>query len=131
MPSCSHAHIDHSGLLPKLVKKACGPIYATPPTKDLCEIMLADSAYIQESEVERKNRKLARQNKPLLAPIYTVADAHATMERFEAVDYYRRVAVTLNIIAVLRPSGTCWARHWWSCTLWKKKSESRCFLPAI
>ena len=55
--------------------------------------------------MERKNRKLARQNKPLLAPIYTVADAHATMERFEAVDYYRRVAVTPNIIAVLRPSG--------------------------
>jgi metallo-beta-lactamase family protein len=102
----THAHIDHSGLLPKLVKEGFrGPIYATPPTKDLCEIMLADSAYIQESEVERKNRKLARQNKPLLAPIYTVADAHATMERFEAVDYYRRVAVTPNIIAVLRPSG--------------------------
>jgi metallo-beta-lactamase family protein len=102
----THAHIDHSGLLPKLFKEGFrGPIYATPPTKDLCEIMLADSAYIQESEVERKNRKLARQNKPLLTPIYTVADAHATMGQFEAVDYYRRVAITPNIIAVLRPSG--------------------------
>jgi metallo-beta-lactamase family protein len=102
----THAHIDHSGLLPKLVKQGFrGPIYATEPTKDLCSIMLADSAHIQETEVERKNRKLARQDKPLLTPIYTVADAQATMEQFEAVEYYRRVALFPNVVAVLRPSG--------------------------
>jgi metallo-beta-lactamase family protein len=102
----THAHIDHSGLLPKLTKLGFhGPIYTTEVTRDLCKIMLPDSAYIQESEVERKNRKLARQDKPLLEPIYTVADAHACMNHFKVIPYGQRFTIVPGLEAILRPSG--------------------------
>lgn len=102
----THAHIDHSGLLPKLVKHGFrGAIYATAATRDLCSIMLADSAYIQEAEVERKNRKLARQGQTLLQPIYTVGDVTRCMQQFKETPYYQRISVYPGLDAVLRPSG--------------------------
>ena len=60
----SHAHIDHSGLLPRLVREGYrGPIHATPPTRDLCEVMLADSAHIQEYDFESDLKRARRQGR--------------------------------------------------------------------
>ena len=86
----SHAHIDHSGLLPKLVRHGFrGPIHATPATADLCGVMLPDSAHIQEIEVEQFNRRKAQRNSHTdpVDPIYTAADAAAALEFFRPQDY--------------------------------------------
>lgn len=84
----THAHIDHSGLLPKLTAAGfTGTIYATAATKDLLEFMLRDSAFIQESNTERINSKRERRGQELIEPIYTMEDAEATLLQIEAVDY--------------------------------------------
>lgn len=102
----THAHIDHSGLLPKLVKWGFkGPIYATGVTTDLCEIMLADSGYIQVTEVERKNRRLSRQGKKLLEPIYTVEDAHESMKHFRRMIYDEEVTILPGLRVRFRDAG--------------------------
>jgi len=76
----THAHIDHSGLLPKLVKHGfSGPIYCTEPTADLLEFMLIDSANIQMGNAERHNRRRQRRGQQLIEPIYTEKDAKATL----------------------------------------------------
>ena len=74
----THAHIDHSGMLPALYKDGFrGPIYATPATMALCEIMLRDSAHIQMQEAQWRNRKAERAGRPLYEPIYDMDDAGA------------------------------------------------------
>lgn len=79
----SHAHIDHSGRLPLLVKQGfTGPIYATKPTVDLVQIMLLDSAKIQEQDVEWENRKRQRSGKPKLEPLYGTEDAERALRYF-------------------------------------------------
>ena len=94
----THAHIDHSGRIPKLYNEGFrGPVYATKATCDLCSIMLPDSGHIQENEIEWKNRKRIREGLPPLPPLYTAEDAIRTMEIFEPVMYDEIIQIDENI----------------------------------
>jgi metallo-beta-lactamase family protein len=96
----THAHIDHSGLVPKLVKnRFCGPIYATGPTVDLCSVMLPDSGYIQQFEVDHLNRRNAQRGKAPVEAIYTAEDAKACLTQFRSVTYEHWIAVAPGIQA--------------------------------
>ena len=102
----THAHIDHSGLLPKLMKAGFdGPIYATAATRDLCAVMLPDAGGIQESEVRFRNRRSQRRGRDPVEPIYTAEDGLAVIEQFRRVKIGDPVAVTPDIEAVYWPAG--------------------------
>lgn len=84
----SHAHIDHCGLIPKLVKDGySGTVYATPATRDLAAILMEDSAGIQESDAKFANKRRALQGLPYIQPLYNTEDALLAADRFETVDY--------------------------------------------
>jgi metallo-beta-lactamase family protein len=84
----SHAHIDHSGNLPNLVRRGFdGPIYATPATGDLADIMVRDSGHIQEADAEFINRKRARRGEPLIEPLYTLKDAERVARQVREIPY--------------------------------------------
>ncbi|HEY3823494.1 MAG TPA: MBL fold metallo-hydrolase [Bryobacteraceae bacterium] len=92
----SHAHIDHSGRLPLLVKEGFhGPIYATPATKDLCDAMLRDTGHIAESDAEFVNRK--HPDDPPVQPLYTVDDAAAAMNSFRQVPLHKPTDIGGNL----------------------------------
>lgn len=94
----SHAHIDHSGLIPLLYKNGFrGQVYATEATTDLCRIMLLDSAHIQEFEAQWRNRKNKRAGKDPFEPLYTTEDAMAVLEHFVPCDYGKKVPVCPGI----------------------------------
>jgi metallo-beta-lactamase family protein len=96
----THAHIDHSGLLPKLVREGFrGRILATRGTIDLCSYMLPDSGNIQESEVAALNRRNRTRGRPEVTPIYTQADAVASLQSFHPVDYETWVGVIKGVRA--------------------------------
>lgn len=102
----SHAHIDHSGRIPLLVKRGFkGKIYCTDATADLLEVMLKDSASIQERETEWKNRKNQRSGKPLVEPLYTMKDAEEALKYVVPVMYDQLVELHESIQIVFNDAG--------------------------
>ena len=94
----THAHIDHTGHIPLLVQQGYrGPIYATEATTALCDVMLRDSAHIQEFEAEWKNRKGQRSGAPLVVPLYTIEDAQNALKLFVPEPYGAAVEIAPGI----------------------------------
>lgn len=94
----THAHIDHSGMLPRLYKDGFrGIIYATEATAKLADIMLKDSAHIQMSEIEWKNRKAERSGEENFTPTYTIEDALGAIKLFREVKYNERITVSAGV----------------------------------
>lgn len=101
----SHAHIDHTGLLPRLVKLGFqGKIYCNSSTRDLCELMLADSAHIQESDLERVNTRRERKGLPPLEPLYDVEDVEKTIALMQVVKNEQKFVVGKNTEVVFSPT---------------------------
>ena len=102
----SHAHIDHSGRIPKLIKSGFkGKIYCTKATYDLCSIMLPDSGHIQEMETEWDNRKRKRAGKPIREPLYTVNEAKNSLRYFNPVLYFQKINIGDNITIRFQDAG--------------------------
>jgi len=94
----SHAHIDHSGNIPNLVKSGFeGNIHCTFATRDLCSIMLRDSAHIMEGDIRYLNKKRRRKNLAPVEPIYTVSDATASLTQFVSMDYGRSAYIVPGV----------------------------------
>lgn len=102
----THAHIDHSGRIPKLYKEGYrNPVITTKATRDLCSIMLPDSGHIQEQEIEWRNRKRMREGKEALPPLYTAQDAIDTMEIFKPINYDEIIEIDPNIYVRFNDAG--------------------------
>jgi len=102
----SHAHIDHSGLIPLFVKNGFeGMIICTHATRDLCAIMLQDSGRIQESDTRTYNKKLAKRGLPPVEPIYTAQDALKSLQQFVSITYEQKFRVTENVTLTFTDSG--------------------------
>jgi metallo-beta-lactamase family protein len=94
----SHAHIDHCGLVPRLVAEGFkGPIFCTPPTFDLVEILLVDSARIQEQDIEYSNKHRRKNNLPLLTPLYTEEEVTEALKLFKTVEYNQEYAINPSV----------------------------------
>lgn len=102
----SHAHLDHSGLLPRLVKEGYkGPIYATESCCDLLELMLKDSAHIQEKDAEWESRWRARLGRPPVSPLYTLEDASRALNQRRRVSYGSTIDVARGIRVTFHNAG--------------------------
>lgn len=102
----THAHIDHSGKIPKLVKDGFrGKIITSPPTAELCSIMLLDAAHIQEMDAEWQNRKNKRQAKGTIEPLYTTPDAEASLRYLFPIERDQTIEIEPGIKARLRNAG--------------------------
>ncbi len=102
----THAHMDHAGLVPALVKAGYeGPVYCTPATRDLCEIMLLDSAHIQEMEAAWETRRNLRVGRKPVLPLYDQQDARKALNLFTQIPYGRRQQVASGIHVRFQDAG--------------------------
>ena len=102
----THAHIDHSGLIPKLVKEGFqGKVICTKATFDLCEVMLRDSGHIQEMEAEWQSRKSKRAGGEGVSPLYTVKDAERSLQYFQAIGYNERLPLADGVKVRFQDAG--------------------------
>ena len=102
----SHAHIDHTGLIPRLVAQGFrGPIYTTASTVDLCEVMLMDSARIQERDLERVNGRRSRRGQPELDALYNEDDVRQALSQMIAVGYNQPFAINDSVTGLLTDAG--------------------------
>jgi metallo-beta-lactamase family protein len=102
----THAHIDHSGNIPNLVKQGFkGKIICTKPTFDLCQIMLADSAHIQESDLKFVNKRRIKRGEQPLKPIYSLDDVNKALQLFESYHYSQVIQVCENVKLTFTDSG--------------------------
>ena len=102
----SHAHIDHSGLLPRLFREGFnGRVFATSATRDLCTSMLADSAFIQEKDAAWVNRREGRRGADVIEPLYGITDVHGVMKCFEDVEYGMRFSPLPGLEVEYRDAG--------------------------
>lgn len=102
----THAHIDHCGLIPKLHKQGFnGKIYATSATIDLTQILLEDSAEIQEKNIEDENRRRARNHQEPRVPMYTLEDVKACKTLFSPIEYTKLFSLNENIQARFNDAG--------------------------
>lgn len=122
----THAHIDHSGLLPRLVKNGfSGPVYCTEPTKDLLDIMLLDSAHIQEMEAEWANRKRARRGGEFVDPLYTVDDAARTATFLKPVRYREVFSPAPGVNVCFKDAGHILGSSFLELEVMEKTGETR------
>jgi metallo-beta-lactamase family protein len=102
----SHAHIDHSGNIPNLVKQGfAGHIWCTAATRNLCVYMLLDSGHIQESDAEFVNKKRARDGEPPIEPLYTRADAQAALPQLSGIGLHRPITVSDGVAVTFHNAG--------------------------
>lgn len=102
----SHAHIDHSGNIPNLVKQGFkGPVICTPATADLCRVMLIDSAHIQEHDASFLNKRRLKRGQEALTPIYETKDAENCLKQFTTVNYDTKYTVCEGVTLVFTDSG--------------------------
>jgi len=102
----SHAHMDHGGLIPKLCKEGFqGKIFCTPATKQLTNVLLQDSAHIQEEDARFTNKRMAAQGLPYIKPLYTVEDAKACIGQFVPVEYGQWFDVMENVQCMFTDAG--------------------------
>lgn len=101
----THAHLDHSGYLPRFIKQGfAGPVHASPGTRDLCAILLPDSGHLQEEEARYANKRGFSKHKPAL-PLYTADDARASLKRFAPVPFRKEAALAGEFHLTLQPAG--------------------------
>jgi metallo-beta-lactamase family protein len=121
----SHAHIDHSGCLPRLVAEGfLGPIYTTDATIDLCTVMLADSAHIQEADVRYLNKRRVREGKEELKPLYSEEEVKACLEHFKPVPLDSWIKIFDDVELYLTDAGHILGSVAINLKLWKDEKQS-------